>query len=146
MRNVSKDAASGCWLWKAGVDQDGYGLFLGKVGDVVYRRAHRFSVAHFKHAHPVEKQNVCHTCDNPACVNPDHLVIGSVLDNQRDKWTKGRGRVHKGASHWSTSLTDDDVRAIRLSQEKQKVIAQIYGVTQTTVSDIKRRKSWAHID
>lgn len=141
-----KKVESGCWIWTGGKDSDGYGLFNGKVGGVLYRRAHRFSVVYHKHVMPQKGDNVCHTCDTPACVNPDHLFIGTVKENQQDKWNKDRGYVHRGESHWSTKLTADDVRAIRASTEKQRDIAQKYGLTQTTVSDIKRRKSWAHID
>lgn len=144
MRRVKK-VESGCWEWQSGVDGDGYGLFLGEIDGVLYKRAHRFSVVYHKHTHPEDGQNVCHTCDNPKCVNPDHLFIASVLENQRDKWKKSRGVVHKGSEHWIAKITEDDVRAIRSSTEDQRVIASRYGITQSTVSDIKRRKSWRHI-
>lgn len=137
---------NGCWIWTAGKDQDGYGLFRGLVGDALYHRAHRFSVAYHRGEHPAPEQNVCHSCDVPACVNPAHLFIGSVAGNQQDKWRKGRGNVKKGTGHWSTSLTEDDVRAIRASNDKQSEIAERHGITQTTVSDIRRRKSWAHVE
>lgn len=137
---------TGCWEWAGGKDSDGYGSFRGEVGGVLYRRAHRFSIAHYKGIHPKDGENVCHTCDNPSCCNPDHLFVGTVADNQKDKWRKNRGKVHYGNSHWSTSLSDDDVRAIRGSNEKQAVLAQKYSISQATVSDIRRRKSWRHVE
>lgn len=137
---------SGCWIWKGAKDQDGYGSFRGLVGKVLYHRAHRWSIAHFKGLHPQPGENVCHTCDNPSCANPDHLYIGTVMENQRDKWKRGRGRVARGEGSGHAKITEDDVRAIRASTELQKVIAARYGLTQTTISDIKRRRSWAHID
>lgn len=145
MERVSKQA-NGCWLWTGGLDRDGYGLFRGMLGGKPLNRAHRFSVVHFKHVLPQDGENVCHTCDTPSCVNPDHLFIGTAAENQQDKWQKGRAYVHKGETHWSTKLTEDDVRAIRASTEKQRDLAARYGLTQTTISDIRRRKSWAHVE
>lgn len=143
--NRVKANDSGCWIWQGGKDSDGYGLFSALINGEQYKRAHRFSVVYHKGVSPKEGENVCHTCDVPACVNPDHLVIGTVLENQRDKWKKARGVVARGSTHWSTNLTEEMVIEIRASAEKQSVIAQKYGITQTTVSDIKRRKSWAHV-
>lgn len=145
MERVSVEE-DGCWIWTAGKDHDGYGCFRAVIDGKQYHRAHRFSVVYHKGVHPEQSQNVCHTCDNPACVNPAHLFIGSVAENQQDKWRKNRGYVHRGGSHWIAKLNEDDVRVIRASTDKQKDIAAKFGITQTTVSDIRRRKSWAHID
>jgi hypothetical protein len=136
---------NGCWIWGNGKDFDGYGLFHGTVDGVVYRRAHRFSIAYHKKLHPVQGQNVCHTCDVPNCVNPDHLFLGTVGDNQRDKWAKGRGKPQRGESHWGAKVTEVIVREIRASSRPQDEIAAKYGITQTTVSDIRRRKSWSKV-
>jgi len=141
-----KKVESGCWEWQKSCDQDGYGVFRGEVDGVLYNRAHRFSVVYHKRVHPKANENVCHSCDNPGCVNPDHLSVATVLENQRDKWRKKRGNPKIGESHWIAKITEDDVRAIRASAEDQKDIAKRYGITQSTVSDIKRRKSWRHID
>ncbi len=79
---------------------------------------------------------VCHRCDHPPCVNPAHLFLGTARDNQRDKFAKGRG---------TTKLTADDVLVIRSSSEGQAEIARRYGVSQPTISNIRRRKYWSHV-
>lgn len=143
-RQVQKHS-DGCWEWLGGKDRDGYPRMRSEVDGVLYKKAHRFSVAYFRGEHPVAGQNVCHTCDNPSCVNPDHLYVGSIAENQAEKWAKGRGKVSYGEQHYSTDLTEDDVRFIRASQERQEDLAKRFGVTQTTISDIRRRKSWRHV-
>lgn len=78
------EKTDGCWLWTANTRPNGYGLF-GSVG------AHR--VAYELCVGPIPSgMYVCHRCDNPACVRPDHLFVGTQLDNMRDMVTKGRGR------------------------------------------------------
>lgn len=81
---------SGCWLWTASRDDDGYGKFQhpGSAGQV-HVRAHRWAYEHFVGPVP-DGQVVMHTCDNPPCVNPDHLDTGTPLDNNDDKVAKGR--------------------------------------------------------
>lgn len=95
-------------------------------------------------------QLVLHTCDNPSCINPDHLFAGSVKDNADDMMRKGRGRcgVMPGVANAHAKLTDDIIRDIRLraaSGETHRVIADRYGVARATVSAIVRRKSWRHV-
>lgn len=79
-----------CWEWTAGTDNDGYGLFGYRMdGKKRQWRAHRWIMSQTK---GLDTQNpiVMHTCDNPKCVNPEHLRNGTQLENQRDKWRKGR--------------------------------------------------------
>lgn len=77
---------TGCWIWKGGVGKDGYGK-LKRNGKTI--RAHRFFFELHKHL-ILPGQVVCHTCDTPLCVNPEHLFAGTQLDNERDKDAKGR--------------------------------------------------------
>lgn len=88
---------------------------------------------------------VCHTCDNPKCVNPDHLFLGTHIDNFRDMRNKGRSA--KGIKNNKAKLTNKDVLEIRKLIPKLKMVelARIYGVTRTTIGDIKYRRSWKHI-
>jgi len=83
---IERITESGCWVWMAYVDKDGYGIFRfnGKM-----QRAHRVSYAlHIKQ--PPEDLLVCHSCDNPSCVNPNHLFLGTDQDNVVDRDKKGR--------------------------------------------------------
>ena len=83
-----------CWLWREGLDRDGYGLF-GFEGK--QWRAHRY-MKHITDGLDPNLPVVMHTCDNPSCVNPDHLVNGTVQENNLDKHLKGRNRGWKFTS------------------------------------------------
>lgn len=133
---------NGCWAWSSSKDKDGYGIFCGEVLGVVYKRAHRFSWAFHNQQKIPDGMLVCHSCDNPECCNPEHLRIGTPTENQREKWSKGRANHSAPAAR----LTVEQVLEIRAADGKQSDIAKKFGVTQTTVSDIKRRRSWSHID
>lgn len=85
-------AASGCWLWQGPRDAKGYGHY--SIGRRSYR-AHRVAYEMFKGEHPGELF-VCHACDNPPCVNPAHLWLGTTTDNQRDMLAKRHPDVPAG--------------------------------------------------
>jgi len=86
-----------------------------------------------------------HRCDNPACLNPDHLFIGSNKDNTQDMLAKGRNGHSKGTKHWNAKLTEDQVLQIRKDKRSIYAIAPEYGVTPTLVNRIKLRKVWKHL-
>lgn len=140
-----KVAESGCWNWTSGKDKDGYGMFRAEFDGVVYKRAHRWSWAFHNKEQIPKYANVCHSCDNPSCVNPAHLWIGSVKDNQRDKWAKGRGRMLRGDELPQAKLNEDQALSILKDPRPYAAIAADYGVTASTINDIKGRKSWAHL-
>ena len=128
---VDKNSANGCWLW-TGAKVRGYGK-LKLAGKTM--RAHRVSYE-LAHGHIADGMDVLHKCDVPACVNPDHLFLGTDVENMADACAKGR----KGQK-----LTAEDVLAIRADQSKQKDIARRYGIRQDMVSRIKSGHYWKHV-
>jgi len=131
----------GCWPWIGATNQAGYGQIRTYPGAV---SAHRLSYEIHKGRIP-EGLIVCHTCDNPNCVNPAHLYAGTHKDNARDCIDRGR-RAKSGtyAPHTRVGkLTDDQVRAIRLDDRPVWKVAGDHGVSEVTVYNVKagRRKA-----
>lgn len=92
---------TGCWIWNASVDKDGYGYFHTKTvtRGAKMQRAHRVSYQMYKGSIPKGKV-VCHTCDTPSCVNPHHLFVGTHKENMQDMVNKKRhGNQHKGKNN-----------------------------------------------
>lgn len=96
-----------CWLWNQSLDRDGYGsVNIENIRLKAHRAAYFLFVGDFE-----DDKFVCHTCDNPRCVNPDHLFLGTHLDNERDKDLKGRRPITSNGK--VTALKDADVITIR---------------------------------
>lgn len=133
---------NGCWEWMATKFPNGYGCFKLNRKSV---GAHR--VSYEIHNGKINKNMViCHHCDNPSCVNPEHLFVGTQKENLLDR--KLKGRSVEGNKNGRCKLSDKDILAIkRLLAEKidQRDIAKSYGVAQTTISAINLNKSWSHI-
>lgn len=90
----------------------------------------------------------CHTCDNPACINPDHIYEGSHMDNTNDRLVRDRGT--KGTAVNTAKLNDDQVREIKslvagANTSKMRELGNIYGVSYRTIRDIRDIVSWKHI-
>jgi hypothetical protein len=137
---VRRDAGTDCWLWLGRTDADGYGTFH-VLGVVV--RAHRYAFQSRKGAIP-EGYYVCHSCDNPTCVNPDHLFVGTAADNAKDCVSKGRHLTwHKRSA---TKLTPDLVRFIRSSPLTRRELAKETGVSVSMVRLVQRRLKWKSVD
>jgi hypothetical protein len=137
-----KVVPSGCWEWQAFRDRCGYGKFYYKY---IYTSAPRFS-AKFLAGLDIENKVVCHHCDNPACCNPDHLFVGTQLDNIKDMIAKGRDNTaRKGTKNFKAKLSDEQVLSIRSSTKLHEVLAKEYNVHVQTIGRIKRKESWAHI-
>ncbi|MCA1824374.1 MAG: HNH endonuclease [Frankia sp.] len=136
-----------CWLWSA-AKRNGYGYF-----DRQY--AHRLVLSAVLGRPLTPGMDVMHSCDVRNCVNPAHLSEGTRQENMRDCWSKGRASPpprngfvpppRKGGDHHAARLTEDEVREIRLSTAKGSELAVKYGVTQTTISGIRRRRRWRHV-
>jgi hypothetical protein len=97
---------------------------------------------------PEGEFEICHTCDNPQCCNPDHLFKGSHTDNMRDMSQKKRNNHPVGQAVNTSKLSPEQVIEIRkrLSNgEKQIPLAEEFGITQSSIWSIKHRKSWKHL-
>jgi hypothetical protein len=134
-----------CWEWTGSLNEWGYGRFYFAAKEW---RAHRFSwLLHFGPI-PID-QLVLHTCDNPKCINPNHLFLGSHIDNMRDKIRKKRYKSQTGDKNFAAKLSEQDVLNIRYQYISSKIsqykLAEHYGVTRSTISAILTRRSWQHI-
>lgn len=136
-RHVSK--SDGCWTWTWLKDKDGYGLLPYSK---VMHRAHVVSL--LLDGRPVGKGSFgCHHCDNPACVRPDHLYVGTPRDNVDDKISRGRQPL--GSQTHVAKLCEEDIPAIRAMPGTHAEIAARFGVARATVSLIKERRTWRHV-
>ena len=133
----------GCWEWIGLKNEPGYGVL--HVGKRIIL-AHRVSHMLYKGEIP-DGLFVLHRCDRPSCVAPKHLWLGTIADNQADMARKGRGRGNSmpGQLHPNAKLTEKKVRHILSSSEMGKNLARRYGVAQTTISDIRKGRSWRHV-
>ena len=128
-----------CWIWEGAKDSDGYGKFKLEGRDVA---SHRFSFEEFVGPIP-EGLHVCHTCDQPSCVNPRHLWTGTNAENMADRDAKGR--LPRGESRPGSKLTEQQVREIRASAKSGKLIAATFGISYQTFMEIRRRQKWRHV-
>lgn len=129
-----------CWVWKGGGKPGGYGMFLKTS-------SHRYS---YKiHYEDPKNLDVLHKCDNPRCVNPDHLFLGTQKDNMIDM--KNKQRNHRGQDRDGAILTDIEVREIKSTYiygsrlRGTTALARKYKVSPATIYDIVSGKKWTHI-
>jgi hypothetical protein len=134
------DKIGRCWLWTGASDKDGYGT-IRNVGKLC--KAHRISWL-LSFGDP-GKMFVCHRCDNPRCVRPGHLFLGTHTDNQRDAWSKGRKVANRGESQWSSKLTASLVLEILASPLSTSALAERLGVHRVTVHDVRAGRTWRHM-
>jgi len=132
-----------CWVWQGAVDKDGYGAcsYVGEPNKKVHQLAYEELVGQIP-----EGFGVCHTCDNPPCVRPEHLFLGTQADNLADM--RAKGRQVRGEQHGMRKLNESDVINIRLLKQErvpQWRIAKWYNITDSAVSNIIRNKRWAHL-
>ncbi len=137
------DQSGDCWEWLAYKDKDGYGNF--KVGGKSVQ-AHRYI---FEVGGPPIPSGmcVCHTCDNPSCVNPDHLWLGTQEENLKDMAKKGRARGGRnlGSKNGNAKLTEEQVKAIRGLYGTNAKISRQIGMSYAQITRIRDRTSWTHI-
>ena len=154
---VNKDGD--CWLWAGALQPTGYGkVYFEGVMHGAHRIAWRIT-----HGPIPDGLCVCHRCDNPTCVNPEHLFLGTQRQNMSDMVRKGRSvrgdhhwtrtrpdAVLSGDSHYASKLTADDVREIRRRYAAGGVfyreLAAEYGVKTEAIYKIVRRRAWKHVE
>jgi len=144
---VDKQGFDGCWIFRKGPPLTNYRtlrVFQKKI------LAHRYSWE--LHRGPIPSGLfVLHHCDVPACVNPDHLFLGTKKDNAIDREGKGRGVHYQGASHGRAVLTEKQVRFIRrrhIPQDRRygtEALARRYGVSSFTIYAILKRLTWKSV-
>ena len=126
--NVERIPFSGCWIWMGYVDKHGYGRISvpGEPGARAYR------VAWESKNRPLARgECVLHRCDTPACCNPEHLFVGTRLENNVDKARKGRG---------ARKLTNEEVVRIRSDNRRLAEIASDYGVSLSLICAIRNNR------
>lgn len=151
----------GCWLWTASLRNKGYGAFGYTInGKTIQDRAHRYSYR--LNIGPIPPgMFVLHRCDTPACVNPDHLFLGTNQDNVTDMMRKQRhvpggtycgdnNTYQRGINHHAAIFTENDIREIRrlyaVGGMSYSQIGAMYGVRQGTIGKIVTRIRWKHVD
>ena len=157
-RLLAKSAVVGeCLEWTARCNAGGYGAFS------IFTRptgAHKAAYRLFNGPIPAGMQ-VLHKCDNRKCILPDHLFLGTISDNMRDKFLKGRcacgdkngtrthpERLLRGEDRWNAKLTEHDVRKIRTSLTggvSQRLLARQFNVDRGSIAAIKQGTGWRHV-
>lgn len=138
------DTSGDCWLWTRSLDGSGYGNL--SVNGRMWR-AHRFF---YYEAFGIDPTGcvVMHKCDEPKCVNPRHLILGTQRDNIRDRHEKGRSGACRGDSAPWSILTSERVADLRErfeSGENRQALATEFGVSKTQIYRVIKRESWRHI-
>ena len=145
------DNSGDCWQWIAATNPQGYGIF--QLGGRA-QRAHRLALMwHLGLEEIPQHKQVLHHCDNPGCVNPEHLYLGTPKDNGRDKVR--RNRSARGEHNGRSKLTDDQVRAIRtiyankpgrrLRNGELQALADSLGIAATRIPSIAKGKLWRYV-
>lgn len=148
------DKSNDCWVWTAALTEKGYGVAWDGHRT---QKAHR--VAFYLTNGYWPESCVLHKCDNPPCVNPDHLWLGTRNDNNRDMYEKGRNRKGplpkdknynhpRGTNHPGAILSPDIVRAIRADKEKfsYSQLAKKYNIGMTTAYKVVKGITWSHVE
>lgn len=133
----------GCWIWTGAKCRQGYGQLYAKKRLFI---AHRYS--YVIHKGLIGNLNVLHTCDNPSCVNPRHLFLGTHKDNMQDKYRKNRQNMPACEQHWNSKLSASDIKYIRKQKRYRGLgvkLAKRFNVTKENINYILRNETWKNI-
>lgn len=138
--NSKVQITPGCWIWLGSKDPCGYGRFKGPAGESAHRNSYFYFIGEIPHG-----MQICHRCDNPECVNPDHLFAGSNQDNVDDKISKGRHpRGEKSATAKINFKTVSEIRSRYIKGSKNygtRGLARIYGISHRVIWSIVANKA-----
>lgn len=133
-----------CWNWIGSLNHAGYGQFFYNGRPIV---SSRYSwIMHHKEI--PKGLFVLHKCDNPKCVNPKHLFLGTQIDNIKDCIKKKRSRYHKGEEKTLAKITENDVKEIRNiynNPHSASQLGKLYGISKSNILNIVHRKAWKHV-
>lgn len=145
---TAENAQTGCWDWVGFKSRDGYGIVHSK-GKLL--KAHRLAYceANNKTLADIKGLVVRHKCDNRKCLNPDHLELGTSVDNTKDRHE--RGRDAKGSGNGNAKLTEDQIKEIRLLYKPwsrnfgHRALADKYQVSTSLIGQIVQKQIWTHV-
>lgn len=153
LKRRSKKTETDCWEWQLSRVGGDYGYFHWRAANRITGTTYAHRAAYISvHEQILDGATViCHSCDNPICINPDHLFRGVQRDNIEDMWNKDRqqknlGRV--GEKNGSAKIDGETVKVIRNQAElgiSHRQIAKLHGLTPEAISAIVKRKTWKHI-
>lgn len=137
------DKSGDCWVWTGGTDKDGYGVFNARTKR--YTKAHRF-VYRLAYGQIPKGKIICHHCDNPSCVNPEHIYLGTYKTNAQDMARRGRMKKQNGTDNHAAVLNWEKVRKIREMWQSgkytQKAIADYFNVSRGCITGIIYNVNW----
>lgn len=131
----------GCWVWMGAVDWDNYGVAWNSA---LKRNARAHRLVYEILVGPIPKDlKLLHRCDNPCCVNPDHMFIGTTADNNADM--RAKKRHGHGETHGMNKISAEKVAEINAATGTHQEIADRFGVSKSTVTAVKSGRLWKHL-